>query len=125
MSARPLSLRACLLVSVGLGVFLSCWATVVFALGGAVDLRRAGLGPVQIVLLYLLGGLGGGLIFWSAQPLRRSKIGGALVGFLSLLPMALGTAALISDLPAVARYAGALMTAALLGGVIGYEETGE
>jgi hypothetical protein len=69
------------------GSLFALVALVVFVLGGqrAFDVQHTSLGSV--LLTYLLGGVGAGLITGLLRPLTAWKIGAALVGFLAAIPV--------------------------------------
>lgn len=123
---RRYGLGKCIEVGLVIALVLGTVAGGVVAAGGGTELEEAGLGLPQILAMYLAGGLCGGSMFWVLQPYTNHKIGGAVVGFLVLLPATLTGALLMSadELPALARYMGAVATAAVVGGGIGYSESG-
>lgn len=121
---RKIGLVESLTYGLAVAVIFGGIASVVYVLGGAQELRNVGLGLAEVLTIYALGGAAGGFLFWFAHPLGTTKIGGAIVGFLCLLPVGLGVAVLISpdEYSATIRYVGAVVVSAIIGGAIGFSE---
>jgi hypothetical protein len=81
----------------GLSFALICavFATLRFLLGGPAAFAKTELSYGQVMLLYLLGGIGAGILIGVLRPLRRTSWGSFMIGFCAVLPLAAMAALLV------------------------------
>jgi len=107
-----------------LGLLVGCayalWATVVNRLSHGAAFVRLGVTWGQLTSLYLLAAPLGGLLVGLAWPLRRSVIGGFVLGALGILPMYVGAAILeVPTAPWSERLLFTLIASMVIGGSVG------
>jgi hypothetical protein len=103
-----------------LALLFSAWVAFLMLANRSLILRVSGVHPVnglQVIGIYVGGGIGGGIVVGLLRPLSRWALGAALLGLLAALPFAVGLAFLGSNFsrPDFDDVLPALITAAVLG----------
>jgi hypothetical protein len=78
------------------GLIFSAWAVVELFVGGPETFSRQGTSFVEVIGLYLVGGSFAGAIVGMLRPFAYHRLGAAVVGFFSALPLAIGTKLMLS-----------------------------
>jgi len=86
---RRSEIRNCVLTGATLATLVSLIAAVGFAINPSRVAARTGLQWWQVILAYYVGGIVGGAICGSLLRWANSTLGAAIVGFFSVMPLAL------------------------------------
>lgn len=106
---------------IAVALLFSAWATAYYVLRPTATADHLRVGLAELILVYLLAGVIGGVMFGMAVPLHRWRAGSALLGFLTALPLYLGASLVVIPQPEWIRamITGVLL-AALIGAPVGY-----
>lgn len=87
---------AAVAIGLSVGIAFSLFATLLLLFGGTDGFSELGVSAGAALMLYMVGGLAGGVVAGLLNPLARSLCGFVVIGIAATIPMSIGTGVLLS-----------------------------